>query len=464
MLTLKIQRILASEDKKFNNKLMAIHEMLGARKIDEMNIANSRIDSLLGKKEVLVAQNRSLSKKIIEKSNRLTGGDKENLHSFSQLEAWAFQKNLALDQESSGLETQVTQLRQVLDKSIIDLENSKNDFDSLSIELISLKKEDKQLSKPDQIEKIQDELLDLQKQNDELLRSAAEISSVKYSRSFDIGKQIARFQANLKQIAGRLKTLSSPLPESGSHPSPKTGKKSSSKADKQLTEIETIVQQVKDSVLDLQNRLASLESLEKKLLKVKQLQKTAQFEIQGEYNHLKKKQARNNMINSFVEDKKTQKSRIADNEKGIKEIKTRMKDLEYKKKGVLNQKTSCLQQLDQIKIIGKEYTENGEKIKELTMAIEAITPSSKIWEDSIRKRIMRVRREISQGNPITIMFCPRRAAFRFRLSHFIRKEVIIVERELQLLGFLKKTYLERIDVFNRKRRDGQQLYLGILNL
>ncbi|MBU2511921.1 hypothetical protein KJ966_11325 [bacterium] len=463
-LAVKIQSIEINGNDALNDKLIEIHKMLTSRKIDEMAIANNKIDSMITKKEALIAQNDSFFNEIAEKTEKLTEGDKKNRLPFNQINEWVFQKNVLLDQESSFLDTQISQFSQKLDNLISSLESKKNDLDSLTTELLILEKENDRISKPDRSLEIRNELMDLQKQIDEIEMSAASLCNVKYSRSFDIKKQIVRFQTNLDQIISRIQTLSLPLPESESPKNSTPKAKLSQKIKSELTEIEAVTLQVENTVLELQNKLVSLQSLGDRLAKVKQLQRTAQLELQGEFSRLQKKEARENMIKRFADEKKNQKNRIRDNEKKIKEIKTSIKDLEYKKGGVLNQKASYLRQLDHIKTLYGKVAANEEKIDGLVSAIDVITPPSKIWENSINERIKMARREISLGNPLAIILFPRRTAFRFLLSQYIRKEVLFTEKELEGLGLLKKSYLEQIDVFHRKNRHGLQLCPEILSL
>jgi hypothetical protein len=110
----------------------------------------------------------------------------------------------------------------------------------------------------------------------------------------------------------------------------------------------------------------------------------------------------------------------------------------------------------------KRLNKLEEELYDLESEESTLVHPKEMWFNDIERRIIGIREKIGLGGFGTVLLFPHRAIRRYRLGKYIRRGVIETERELNDLGILSQEYLEKVDIFNRKDINGNQLSLDIL--
>jgi archaellum component FlaC len=330
---------------------------------------------------------------------------------------------------------------------------------SISCELKEMLKEDQRLASEDRSSDIKMEIGILQQKMVALYQKAADLCQVPYRAEFDITERIKFAEHELTDISSQIKQLNELLNDLPNQVAATKSVKRSK--NKKPSNLESDVERIKDAVREKQELLKELLRIKQELIKLNQLLKTARLDLAGELARLERQKARTTLLNEIKEKQENQKQTLILIRDKLAEIETGIADLHATQQKIREQKQFYSQRQAVITKLQHNIGDCQLRLISEQTKLQSITPSAAIWFNSIRHRIIEIRKNISFGNPFRLLL-PYQCYVRFVTGLMIRKDLILAERTLLQLGFLSSEYVEQADIFNRKNKRGQRLCLDIL--
>lgn len=335
----------------------------------------------------------------------------------------------------------------------------RSELSAISKELQEMLEEDRKLAAPDRSTEIKTEIESLEQKMAELYRAAAGLCKVPYNAAFDITESIKATEQELVEISVQLQQIDDLLQKL---PQQKTNSKTAKRAkNKKLSSLESDVEQVTDAINKKQDLLDELRRIRQELVKLNQLLKTARLDFSGEMARLERQKSRTNLISETKEKLENQKQTLARIEKQLSETKASIAELQKTQQTQRNQQQFYVRQHSAISVLQTKMANCRSRLDSEQEKLESVTPSTAIWIKSICFRIVEIRKSITL-TPLRL-FLPYQCYIRLITGLLVRKDLILAERTLMELGFLDQDYVEQVDIFNRKNKQGKQLCIDILS-
>ncbi len=448
------------ESTTIEKKSKLLVEILKQDKVKQRSMADRNAKLTAKSIGELTGRLQQLNEELAMEISHLTG--KESLESISlgKVLEWKHKEDARLDEIYFDTDHQLAQHSSELDSHVVQLNHIQAELQTSSADLSELVKEDKRLRSADRTKTIQTEINELSVSIVAVLKKAAKICNLPFRKTLKVDNLIRSLERELAEIDSGLMKAGESLKETDSIPSPKGNRKNTGKS--KSSDLETMVDKIKAIVEKKKAQLRDLQMLRNDLVRLHRLEKAARLDLSTELARLEEQKARTSIINEIKTKQEYRKQNLALIQEKITEIEKSIDTVRKKQINIRKRKRFNNQKIETIQAI-KAETDNCISMVNAEKSRRAeITPSSEIWYRTILYRIKKVRRSISFGSPLRMLFLPFQCYNRYQVGMKVRKHLVSVERSFQQLGLLDEDYVRRIDIFNRENKKGQKLSLDIL--
>ncbi len=456
----RISQIPTSNSKGIEKQRNKLLEILRQDKAEQRSQSDWKIKQTVKAISELNLQHQKLNEAMEAEISLLLGKEDPNMMSIGKVLTWKQREDSRLDGIYLDTEHQLAQFSSELDNFTVQLNHMQSEIRTSSNELSNLIREDKRLNSADRTKDIQTEINELSVRTLAVRKEAAKICQIPYSKTLKVDSLIARHEKDLKEINAGLIQAGESLNNTDLAFNIKRSHGAAGK--RKNSELETVVDQVKSMVEGKKDSLRQLYDLRQELVRLSRLEKTARLDLNGELARLEKQKSRTSVINEIKSKQEYRNQNLNLIREKINEVEENIETIKKKLFSIRQRRRFNDQKIENIQHFKSSIDNclsmlNAEKSKH-----GKITPSVKIWYNSIQFRIKKVRSRISFGSVFRLLFLPFQCHNRYQLGLKIRKDLILVERSFQQLGLLEEDYIKRVDIFNRKTKKGQQMCLDIL--
>ncbi len=464
MLASSLLAIANQEDEEFNQKIVQLHRQLVEKSDEQIRDSENLIDELNERKRILLSQQNRLKIETYRQISEQTDLHFPDSQPINQAKE-TITKKLKLTQKALGeLEEETVVCQKTIRQESSNIVQIKVSISKLNHKIEKMNLSLSELDKVDDLEPVQAEVIELQSRIEETEQKIAELFQIKKTSSFSPKELLSSRQEYRNQIFKKVHSILDTLSAFETKPGPTIIYHGQTAELDEGAELLGLTQKTVNQVMDLQSRLILLEASISELEGLKKQQANAKAKLKLTLNSIRIKKEREKELYGLKEEKKKKTSIISANKSIINKAQSELKRQEFLIKG-LKEKTLIYQTLlDDLDRLEEKSRIKDQEIKELVNMRQSIPDAASIWQKSLERRIKLLRSEINKGNPFLVVFFPRRKAYRLSLNTHIRHDLIEVERQFEKLGILAKSYLEEVEFFNRRDRNGQQLSVEILDL
>lgn len=458
-----IDRITGIKEPNVRNQLRMISEQLRLDNADLRKDVGASIRKHSRHLSRLIDDTNRMHQENLDSVRELLGDSEKTKVSLNEVNRWKTDWDKEHDRRLTSLQAKKTALHEELSEKNEEKKQLKERLAEQEAYISDLTQIDKSLKAPDNTIELHQETKQLEVKLKQLLHRASIVSETNIGEPEDMTRFIHTLRSELEAEHQHLIETGDQLPESMLvHDKTAKARKRKQKA-KEIREFDKLIEDIRRGLQQKNGLLDNISGIEEEYESTRKQLKRQQLLLAGEKERVGKQRKRAEWMKHNSEIKSDIENAIIDLERKIEGIRADMKACDDEREAELNQKRRIEQRIVTLKETARKINDNVVQIRKLEKREKTTKSPKELWIENLQLRIKTARKGINLGMPLAVLFLPRRAYARYWAGTYIRRDLILLEKEYRQLGLLNNAYLERCDIFHRKTRNGLQLSLEVLN-
>lgn len=458
-----IDRLTEIPENRVREQLRMIAEQLRLDNADLRKDVGASIQKRSRHLSSLIDHTNQLHQENLDSVRELFDDEGKAKVSLNEVNHWKAGWDKEHDRRLTSLQARESALKEELSVKLEEKKLQEERLAEQSAQISELTRIDTSLKAPDNTLELHQKTKQLEVKLKQLQHQASIFSETSIDGPEDISRTIRKLKSELEAEHQHLVETGNQLPESMLvHEKTVKSRKRKQKA-KEIREFDKLIEDIRRGLKQKNDLLSSITGIEEEYVSTLKQLKQQQLLLAGEKERVRKQQERADWIKHNIEIQSEIENAIADLEQKIEGIRTDINACNDEREADLEQKKRIEQRIATLKETDRKIDDNVVQIRKLEKREKATKSPKELWIENLQLRIKTVRKGINLGMPPAVLLLPHKAYARYRAGTYIRKDLILLEKEFWQLGLLKKVYLEQCDIFHRKTRHGLQLSLEVLN-
>lgn len=411
----------------------------------------------------LIKNTNQLHKECLEIVRTIFNDNEKEKVSLNEVERWKTRWDMELERKLASNQNHKSTLNDELAKKLSEKKRLQQKLEDQTVYISELKKADKSLHAPDRTTALHQEIKQMEVKVKQLIHRASIIAKQKFNTPKDLNRCLAELKNELDLYENQIHDIDTLLPNSILVRDKSFKPKKKKQKAKEVKEFEKLISDVRKEIKEKNDLLMDMIIIEEDLKKTNQDLAETRILAEGETNRVRKQEERANWIAENLSIKEDLESDLENLLKAIEQIRLDIRHCDDNHADFLSERERKEQLIESLKQKDNQINQNVVQIRKMEKREKSTQSPKELWIENLKERIAFARKHINLGNPLLVLLLPQKAFARYQAGRIIRRELILLEREFRQLGLLNRNYLEGVDIFNRRTKNGLQLSLDVLN-